>query len=251
MKRKTPCKKKNIKEIQEISNISNIQNDKNYTDNKIKILDDKIKIIDNKIKNIFNESLIDGSICQYCKKQFDIKGNLKRHMNNSCSERKKLHNEKENLIKEKEIIEKFINNNQNQNQNLNLNKNINNKSIKINPFGCEDISHITPVEYKEILSSYFVGFMELIKKVHFDDRMPSNHNVYIPNIDSEYAYIFEDNKWIKKRKNDIIEILILNKRRLLNNKCCELYNDDLIDENTVDLHVEFNKILDKDKNKKI
>jgi len=44
--------------------------------------------------------------CKYCNKKFNIKGNLKRHMSISCSERKKLYLERDFLYKEKEELYK-------------------------------------------------------------------------------------------------------------------------------------------------
>ena len=255
-KRKRPCKKKI--EIDQIIDNTNIE--------------ERIKKLEENIDRIFTESLNDELICKYCNKKFDFKGNLKRHMNISCSERKKLYKEKEELYKEKEelykekeIIKKYINNtinntnnannannanktiNNNINANVNSSVNSNNKNLSINinniihPFGKEDISYITESEYKKILSTFFPGFVEFVKTVHFDNRMPSNHNVYISNIDSKYACVYEDNQWNLKKKADIVDKIITTKRKLLNNKCNELYNTGVIDDDVVDLHGEFNK----------
>lgn len=246
--RKRPCKKKIM--IDQIIDNTNII--------------ERIKILEENINKIFEESLNDESICKYCNKKFDIKGNLKRHMNISCVERKKLNIEKEELYKEKdelekekEIIKKYINNTLNNNSssstinnNINSNNNLNNsnnKNVNINinnithPFGKEDISYITESEYKKILSTFFPGFVEFVKTVHFDNRMPSNHNIYISNIDSKYACVYEDNQWNLRKKVDILDKIITTKRKLLNTKCNELYNNGVIDDDIVDLHGEFNK----------
>jgi hypothetical protein len=285
-KRKRPCKKKNTIDDYIINLTTNnnlngdLQNDlddssdnniENNIDSKIKLLEDKIKFIDDNINKIYTDSLNNTSICNFCNKKFDVKGNLKRHMNIACIERKNqlnkkepfikdrdmLINEKNEIQKEKEIIERFLknnnlNNNNSKNKNSKINNTTNNNNItnninvnlminNINPFGKEDISHITPSEYKKILSSFFPGFIDFIKKIHFDDRMPSNQNVYIPKIDSKYVCVFEDNQWNMKKKGEIVDKIITNKRKLLNNKCDELFNSGTIDDNIVELHEEFNK----------
>ena len=153
-----------------------------------------------------------------------------------------------NNNKNKKNINTIVDNNKNININntihnntINVNFNINNTDPKLNPFGKEDFSHITSNEYKKILSTFFPGFIDYIKKIHFDDRMPSNHNVYISKINSKFAYIFEDNQWNLKKKDDILDKIISRKRISLNDKCNELYDSGIIDDTIVNLNEEFNK----------
>ena len=279
MKRKTPCKKinNNNDKMNENDNDNNIN-----INNNIDELEIKIKTLDDNINDIYNKSLKNGYVCNFCNKEFKLKGNLKRHMDINCEDNKKMLADKNILLFEKKIFNKYIeknknylteNNNKNNKNNIidknkknintvvdnnknininntnntihnntiNLNFNINNTDLKLNPFGKEDFSHITSNEYKKILSTFFSGFIDYIKKIHFDDRMPSNHNVYISKINSKFAYIYEDNQWNLKKKDDILDKIISRKRISLNDKCNELYDSGIIDDTIVNLNEEFNK----------
>ena len=219
--------------------------------------EEAIQILNKKINEIYNESLESTKTCNFCKKEFKCKRNLIRHMDNYCEHKRKMDDKKNMLVLEDinkehnkhyqsnpKIINNNINNNNNNNINNNINiiNNINNiNNIQLNAFGNEDLSHITLSEYKKILSTFFPGFVEYIKTIYFDDRMPTNHNVYISKINSKYAYIYEDNHWYLKRKSDIVDKILTRKRLLLNDKCNELYDNNMIDENIFDLHGEFNR----------
>ena len=119
--------------------------------------------------------------------------------------------------------------------NLNINNNL---MININSFGKENISHITEKEYKQYMTGFFPGFVKFIEKVHFDDNAPENHNIYFTNLKSKYIYVYEDNKWIMKQKNDIIDDIIRKKYLLLDDKC-EEYEDKEINENISNKFREF------------
>ena len=237
----------------------------------------QIKLLDDKINDIYNKSLENLHLCNFCNKEFKLKGNLKRHMDNYCIEKKKILEEKNILLLEKKINENFmetnkkyfinnmnnpndninndnttnninninninnnINNNDITNNTINVNFNINSDDLKLNSFGKEDISHITKDEYKKILSTFFTGFIEYIKKIHFDDRMPANHNVYMSKVDSKYAYIYDDNQWNIQKKEEIIDKIISKKKILLNNMSSELLEKGQITDNIYELHAEFN-----------
>lgn len=256
MNKKITCDKKLLIKNNDI--IKNINNE----------LDLQIKILDDKINDIYNKSLENLHICNFCNKEFKLKGNLKRHMDNYCVEKRKIVEEKNILLLEKKINQNFmetnkkyfINNNQNNNINnndtitnninaditnnnnntINVNFNINSDNIKLNSFGKEDISYITTAEYKKILSTFFTGFIEYIKKIHFDDRMPANHNVYMSKVDSKYAYIYDDNQWNLQKKEEVIDKIISKKKILLNNISSELLEKGQITDNIYELHAEFN-----------
>ena len=139
----------------------------------------------------------------------------------------------------KELKTNITVNNNNNNNNNNIIINNNNLHININPFGEEDISHITDKDYKKFMTGFFPGFINFIKKIHYDDEMPSNHNIYISNIKSKFAYVFEDNKWNLKNKNMLVDKIITTKYNILDNKCDELEEAGLINDNIIDQFDEF------------
>ena len=93
---------------------------------------------------------------------------------------------------------------------INNNHNIinNNINITINPFGKEDMSHITDANYKKYMLDIFPGFVNFITKIYYDEQMPSNHNVCIKNIKSNHGYFYDGEKWNIIDRDDLINNLI-------------------------------------------
>ncbi len=75
-------------------------------------------------------------------------------------------------------------------------------------FGKDGIENLTSKDYKKILKSNKSIIEELITQVNFNPDKPQHHNVYFPNIKSGYGVVYEDNKWIYKKINEIINILL-------------------------------------------
>ena len=96
------------------------------------------------------------------------------------------------------------------------------------------------------------GLLKYIEDVHFSDKMPSNHNIYIPKINSKYIAIFEENKWNVKEKNDLLHKFVSKKISILDNKCEELEEKQKVEEKIIDLYNDFinNYYADNDENKK-
>jgi hypothetical protein len=239
--------------------------------------DKKINDINNNINTIVLKSLETKESCLFCNKTFLNKGNLSRHINKSCEEKKELLNEqniildeknkliehKNKLIKEQEdqekerkrdeefktlknmmmeLLEKQATQPIQAQQNItnNITNNINQTNvIMINSFGNEDLSHITLQDYKQYLNSYFKGFIKYIEKVHFDDNMPENHNICITNLKSKDIKVYEGDKWVAKQKTDIIDKFLRKKLNTLIDKCEELEENEDISEKVVDNFSEF------------
>ena len=140
-----------------------------------------------------------------------------------------------NLLKKtlETLINKKCNNNitiqQIINNNNVTNNNNNNLFVNLNSFGNENLSHITEKDYNKYMSGFFPGFIKFIEKIHFDDKMPENHNIFITNLRSKYIYVYDNNneKWLTKEKNDIIDKLILKNYNLLDGKCEEYENKEI------------------------
>ena len=79
--------------------------------------------------------------------------------------------------------------------------------------------------------------------------MPSNRNICIPKLDSNYCVIFEKNKWNVKDKNEIFKNLIKKKILSLDKKCDELENNKIIDENIIDKYNNFTGAYYNDENR--
>ncbi len=159
--------------------------------------------------------------CIFCNKTFSKKSNLTRHYK-IC----KLNNEKEkqietlikkNKINGKEIkrMTKLINkllkqlkgqkgdNNSNNNiisnnkinKNTQINNTQNNQRVKINNFGEEDVSYITPENRKKLLIDPRNSITNLIDDTHFNSEHPENANMRIPNKKQPFIELYVDNAW--------------------------------------------------------
>jgi hypothetical protein len=124
----------------------------------------------------------------------------------------------------------------------NNNKIINNNlTLNINSFENENLSHITNKDYKKYLSGFFPGFIQFIEKIHFDENVPENQNICITNLKSKYMYIFENDKWAIKEKNELIDKFIAKKYDMLAYKCEELEENKEIDNNVLEKFNKFTK----------
>ena len=243
-------------------------------ENKILQIDNKLLEINNEIDNKTEES-IKLSKCLFCNKIFINKANTIRHINKSCNIKNLLDIKKNKLIEQKnEISVEKININENKNKLIEENKNkdrdneiknlktlieklIENKSnnitinksnninntqnniIVINSFGKEDLSHITIEDYNKYLSGFFPSFIKFIEKIHFDNNMPSNHNLCLSNIKSKYIHVYQNNNWMLKEKEDVIDNLVNKKLNLLSNKCDELEESNKINKKVIKNFEEF------------
>jgi hypothetical protein len=142
-------------------------------------LEQKIKILENTVKNLVNK--------------------------NNTSNTSNTSNTTNNINNTTNINNPTINNN-------------NNLTININSFGKESLDHITDDDYKKYFNSFFKGFLNFIEKIHFDENAPENHNLCLTNIRSKYINVCENNNWVLKEKDEIVEKLINKKYDLLNDK---------------------------------
>lgn len=227
----------------------------------------KINDIENNIKELTKQSIESEKICKFCNKKLANKNNVDRHLKLSCFGKKNMLDEKNKLIQENkklEEIEKIEKNNEIQNQikllqntveklisnpiksntiinNTTINNSTinNNLTININSFGKESLDHITDADYKKYLNGFFKGFLNLIEKIHFDENAPENHNVCLTNMRSKYAYVCENNNWVLREKNEIINKLITKKYDLLNDKFEELEGTNKLSNKILDNFKEF------------
>ena len=244
------------------------QNNKKQCINDISLItkyDNKINNIDIKILELTEQSIQTKKTCMFCNKNFNNKNNVERHILSSCQIKKDMLNEKNKIIEDKNKVKiqeesnklhaeiKSLKNTvakliKKQTNNITYNQVINNTNnnliININSFGKEDLSHITEADYKKYLSGFFPGFIKFIEKVHFDDNVPENHNICISNLKSKYVYVYENNKWIVKEKDDILDNFITKKYNLLTDKFEEFEENNIINDKIIDNFKEFQENYD-------
>jgi hypothetical protein len=190
------------------------------------------------------------SLCAFCGKMISRKDNLIRHLNtckvkkNDEIEHSDIFNslmekmnalEKENKKLQKSItsmsnrskkvknttsndIKTNYNNisNNSNNSNNNSNNTINN-TINIIGFGKEKLDYTDEV-VKSLLSHGFNAVTKTIEYTNFNENKPQFHNVYIPNIKSPYAAIFNGEEWKLDELNIVLDQLYDDKRCYLEDK---------------------------------
>ena len=101
-------------------------------------------------------------------------------------------------------------------ENLTQNTNtINNNNVNIHlgvgvgvcPFGRENWDYLSKDEVLPIMKRVNDCVPEMIKRLHYDERHPENHNLFIPNKRINQVKVFNGVTWETKEKNVTIEEL--------------------------------------------
>ena len=203
-----------------------------------------------------NEITLDEYKCENCNNKFTTKWSLVRHQKTVCivqeqSKEDKLIDIIKSMSEEiqslksqnnKIVTTNNIGNTQNIQNNIGNTQNIQN-NITINAYGKEDISHITDKDYKKLFTKCNSLIPTLIELIHFNEDKPENANVYISNIKSPYAYVYDGNKWNLMNKDEIIDDIYDNKCIIIIDKFDDM--KELLNKHTIEL---FNKFIDKHDN---
>jgi uncharacterized C2H2 Zn-finger protein len=202
---------------------------------------------ENEIIKIENDKLmlVDNYECDVCNKKFTTKRSLNRHLKTYCKKNtetelyhiiEKLQNEVAELKTHKNEVKI---NNANTINNCNNNNTINN-NITINAYGKEDLSHLTDKDYKKLFNKCNSAIPLLIEMVHFNDEKPENTNMYISNIKSQFAYIYNGKQWNLMNKDELIDDIYDKKCIIL----LEKYEDlkDILNDQTIK---NFNHFIEK------
>jgi hypothetical protein len=138
-------------------------------------------------------------------------------------------------------IEKH-NNSHNTTMTNNNTTNITNNFV-INKFGCEDISHITKKDMITVFRKCFSSVPHFIKLKHFNKETPQNCNMYIADIKSRYAFIYNNDKWEITDKNALLQDLYSENCNYLE---CEFNKMEELDEITINKFETFLNKKDED-----
>jgi len=99
---------------------------------------------------------------------------------------------------------------------------INNNNVKLLAFGKEDVSHLADEVCKKILNKGFKSVPTLVEHVHFNRNKPQNHNVYISNIQTNYALVYDGVDWKLWERDGVLQQLIDDKTAILSERFDEL-----------------------------
>ena len=84
-----------------------------------------------------------------------------------------------------------------------------NTTIIINPFGFENLDHITDKDMLKCISMVYESVPSLFEKVHYNPEHPENNNIRIPNKKQPYIKIMDPNgKWKLVDKDYTINALV-------------------------------------------
>lgn len=166
-------------------------------------------------------------ICNRCNKEFTRKDNLARH-ELSCNKNNKINYRQENeILKEKlekqseEIkeVKSMLMDLMNKNckvhpktlqkinkQLINNGTIINNTFVKFGNLSYDGL--LSDKQQREILNKQYLSLEESIKQIHFNKDLPEYSNIYITNMKDDIAYVFNGEKFISVRKNDMLTQLI-------------------------------------------
>ena len=145
--------------------------------------------------------------CEFCNKFFSSPLSLNRHIKNSCKKKDII---KDTRIKEleKELREaKSITNNNNITNN--------NIFIVVNNYEDTSLEKITDKTFNKILKDADAHQIipKLIKQIHFDSKIPENHNIYLSNRNknNKHLQVYRNGHWEITDKNTEIDNLISDK----------------------------------------
>jgi uncharacterized C2H2 Zn-finger protein len=199
--------------------------------------------INNEIQND-KMILINDFQCNDCQKNFTTKRSLDRHHKLYCNKSKgtglyQIIEKLQNEVAELKIYKNDTNINNIINSYNNSNNTINN-NITINAYGKEDLSHMTDKDYKKIFNKCNSAIPLFIEMVHFNENKPENTNMYISNIKSRFAYIYNGKQWNLMNKDELIDDIYDKKCIIL----LEKYEDlkDILNDQTIK---NFNHFIEK------
>ena len=154
-------------------------------------------------------------VCDCCFNSFKTHASMRRHELHFCKDRlskedmakeiRKLNKEKDKLYKQ---IDEWI-------QKVGDTTNNVQNNIILNNYGSENINHLTDAIKSAFLSIPYGAIPKMIKSVHFNDEVPENKNIKLPNKNDSLVKIYKNNEWIYKDRNETINDLIGNKYYIL------------------------------------
>ena len=160
--------------------------------------------------------------CEYCCKSVTTWNNLAKHIKickvkkaNLEEENKRLKEEVKNL-KEKNHNQTSINSNNVNNNNVNIQQ----VNIMLNNYDETTLSKLTDKLINDLIldaDETYKIIPSLIKHVHFNPETPENHNVCLPNKNSnnKYMQVFREGQWQAAIKNTEVDNIISDKETQL------------------------------------
>jgi hypothetical protein len=169
--------------------------------------------------------------CKYCGLQYKTKSYYDKHLKETCVMHKDF---EQNIIKQKlekisaikienDFMKKEIFNTINTLPRYSIkNGKITNvecdyieydKQKNIVSFGKEVLDHLQKKFMRLMIMEPEIGLVNLVRMIHFNDKIPQNRNLFLK--DEESIYMYQKNNWLKIRRNDAIQNLIASKKDIM------------------------------------
>lgn len=153
--------------------------------------------------------------CQYCSNSFTRKDSLSNHINKGRCKKyiKNITQTTKNITNRNKKIKIATGNSSivnNGNMKM-IGTNSGNFIINLCFFAKDGIKCIDLTDFPEIFGSNKNIIESMISKVNLNPNKPQHHNVYYGDTKSSYGEIYENKKWIRKKIDEILEMLIESK----------------------------------------
>ncbi len=83
-----------------------------------------------------------------------------------------------------------------------------NQNITINNYGMEHLEFLDKQFYIELIKTPYDSVPKLIKEIHFNEQIPRNMNIMLPNQNLPFIYLYQNGRWAVANKavvlNDIM-----------------------------------------------
>ncbi len=152
--------------------------------------------------------------CKCTKIDIDIKEYEESIINGTFNTIRKIIEEKNLLKKENEILHK---------ENISLKTQLTSKksntfignnnigsvviNIQLTPYNDPNLDNVEKY-YKEAIKKAFMSVPTLIERIHFNEKMPENHNILMSNFRSKVLKVFNGKKWETIDEDKLIDELI-------------------------------------------
>jgi len=140
--------------------------------------------------------------CKGCNRSFSRKDSLTRHTKICKS------NIKKNTIRGDHNKKNIYSSSNSGNKKIVNKKIINKNNIIVFDFGKDGISSLDFNDFINITKSNNNPYEALIAAINFDSKKPQHHNIYYPDIKAACGQVYENKKWIEKKINEIVNILL-------------------------------------------
>ena len=219
------------------------------------------KFVENYIEKSTVSLLGNNYKCEYCGNQYKTKYYYDKHKKETCIRHKEF---EQNIIKHK--LEKIntikIDNDFMKKQIFNAIHTLPRYSIKngriinvecdyieyekqknIMSFGKEVLEHLQKKFMKLMIMEPELGLVNLVRMIHFNDKIPQNRNIYLKDEDS--IYIFQKKDWIKIPRNDVIQNLIASKKDVMDDWYDGFVEKKIIEQKYINKYEIFSHDLDR------